>query len=213
MKKYLWLILVAIVFFATNQASATDTPTADNFINVNIMGDRVENYSIVGEDASAIFMGFANNQLKAFSLIFNTQDGVQLQTGAFTLDLSSRAEQKGSDLAMVNFNVESEKWQDQFNSQAYPLYYDATPDNSESATYITLSHVEQIADGYLLLQGKFRFNAASSPAPEDIPKEALSDALENTGRKPPYRPDLAGTGKISAAGDFKVAVLVKPFGW
>lgn len=215
MKRYIWIVLAAALSFTAGleRSHAASGPTADNVINVTIAGAKSGTYRITGEKASATFAGFQDTRLKSFSLIFTTDAGVQMQTGATTLDLGSRSEQKGGGTARFSVNADNEKWQDTFNSQFYPLYFDATPDSSESATYITLHKVEKLKDGYLLLEGKFRFNAANSPQAEALPKAALDDALANSGRKPPYRSDLAGTTKIQAGGDFKVAVLVKPFGW
>ncbi len=215
MKRIMWLNFLVVLLFSVGvqNSFAESDPTLDNFININVSGARSGSYNFEGEQAAAAFMGFQDNQLQAFSLVASNDMGLLMQTGGFTLQLSQKEEQAGSELAQLNFNAEGDEWRDVFNSQFYPLYYDTSADGSESKTYVTLTKVEQLAEGYLLLEGNFRFNAASGPETHDIPKAALHDAQANAGRRPPYQAELAGSASIKVSGNFRVAVLVKPFGW
>lgn len=190
-----------------------DEKESSNIINCTVTGDRSAVYKIVGEKASIIFMGFDSGKLNMFSVTFDNDEGVQMSTGAMTLDINARGEQMESSLAFLNFNTNGEDWKDEFHAQFYPLYFDTTPDSKDSKTYVTVTEMEKLDDGYMRLKGSFRFNAANSPDPADLPKACLNDALKNAGRKPTYLASLAGTSQISVKGDFNIVFLVKPLGW
>lgn len=197
---------------SNSESTESGDSQSENTIHVMVTGDLSATFDLKGERVSAAFMGYANDTLRAFTVGFN-QDDVLMMTGMMNLDLNSRMEQTGSNLANFDFNREGEDWQKKFNSQYYSLFYDINVDQRDSKTYITLTNVEKLPDGYLLVEGKYRFNAANNPGAENLSPACLNDALKNPDRRPVYLASLAGTSQVNVQGDFSVVVLVKAFGW